>query len=48
MVHAEDVTRIEAEVDSEIAEAVAFAEAGSWEPVEQLARFVHADRTVNP
>jgi pyruvate dehydrogenase E1 component subunit alpha len=36
----EDVTRIEAEVDAEIAAAVAFAEAGSLEPVEELERFV--------
>ena len=32
--------RIEAEVDAEIAAAVAFAEAGSLEPVEELERFV--------
>jgi pyruvate dehydrogenase E1 component alpha subunit len=43
MVHPEDVARIEAEVDGEIAEAVAFAEAGTWEPVEQLSRFVYAE-----
>jgi pyruvate dehydrogenase E1 component alpha subunit len=48
LIHPEEVTHIEAEVDAEIAEAVAFAEAGSWEPVEQLTRFVHADSTVNP
>jgi pyruvate dehydrogenase E1 component alpha subunit len=48
MIHPEEVTRIEAEVDAEIAQAVAFAEAGGWEPVEQLTRFVHADSTVNP
>jgi pyruvate dehydrogenase E1 component alpha subunit len=48
LIHPEEATRIEAEVDAEIAEAVAFAEAGGWEPVEQLARFVHADSTVNP
>jgi pyruvate dehydrogenase E1 component alpha subunit len=48
LIHPEDVARIEAEVDAEIAEAVAFAEAGSWEPVEQLARFVHADSAANP
>jgi pyruvate dehydrogenase E1 component alpha subunit len=45
MVHAEEVAQIEAEVDAEIAEAVAFAEAGSWEPVEQLTRFTYAERT---
>jgi pyruvate dehydrogenase E1 component alpha subunit len=47
MIHPEEVTRVETEVDAEIAEAVAFAEAGSWEPVEQLTRFVHADSAVN-
>jgi hypothetical protein len=35
---------MEAEIDAEISEAVAFAEAGTWEPVEQLTRFVHAER----
>ena len=43
MIHPDDVTRIEAEVDAEIAAAVAFAEAGTWEPVEQLTRFTYAD-----
>ncbi|WP_078059384.1 pyruvate dehydrogenase (acetyl-transferring) E1 component subunit alpha [Tropicimonas marinistellae] len=32
LIHPEDVASIEAEVDAEIAEAVAFAEAGTWEP----------------
>ncbi len=45
MVHAEDVARIEAEADVEIAAAVAFAEAGTWEPVEQLTRFTYAEKT---
>jgi pyruvate dehydrogenase E1 component alpha subunit len=44
MIHAEDVARIEAEADAEIAAAVAFAEAGNWEPIEQLTRFTYADR----
>ena len=35
---------IEAEVADEIARAVAFAEAGSWEPVEDLARDVYTGR----
>ena len=35
--------RIEAEVDAEIDAAVAFAEAGTWEPVEDLERFVTMD-----
>lgn len=44
MIHADDVARIEADVAAEIAAAVAFAEAGTWEPVSDLTRFVHADR----
>ena len=43
MIHPDDVARIEAEIDAEIAEAVAFAEAGTWEPVEQLTRFTYAE-----
>jgi TPP-dependent pyruvate/acetoin dehydrogenase alpha subunit len=43
MIHPEEGPRLEAEVDAEIAKAVAFAEAGTWEPVEQLTRFTYAD-----
>jgi TPP-dependent pyruvate/acetoin dehydrogenase alpha subunit len=43
MVHADDVPRIEAEVDAEVAEAVAFAEAGTWEPINELTRFTYAE-----
>jgi TPP-dependent pyruvate/acetoin dehydrogenase alpha subunit len=43
MIHPEDEARIEAEVADEIAVAVAFAEAGTWEPVEDLTRFVLAE-----
>jgi pyruvate dehydrogenase E1 component alpha subunit len=43
MIHPEDVARIESEIAAEIEEAVAFAEAGTWEPVEEVARFVHAE-----
>ena len=43
MIHADDVSHIEAEIDAEIAAAVAFAEAGTWEPVEQLTRYTYAD-----
>jgi TPP-dependent pyruvate/acetoin dehydrogenase alpha subunit len=46
MVHQDDVSRIEAEIDAEIAQAVAFAEAAAWEPFEQLTRFTYADRAV--
>jgi TPP-dependent pyruvate/acetoin dehydrogenase alpha subunit len=45
MIHPDDLARLEAETAAEIAEAVAFAEAASWEPVEQLTHFVYADRT---
>ena len=45
MIHADDLARIESEVAAEIASAVAFAEAGTWEPVEQLTRFTYAERT---
>jgi pyruvate dehydrogenase E1 component alpha subunit len=46
MIHPEDVSRMEEEVDAEIAEAVAFAEAGTWEPVEQLTRYTYAESAV--
>lgn len=38
-----DVERLEREVAEEIDAAVAFAEAGTLEPVEDLARFVYAE-----
>jgi pyruvate dehydrogenase E1 component alpha subunit len=41
--HADDVAAIEARVADEIAAAVAFAEAGTWEPVADLARHVGAE-----
>jgi pyruvate dehydrogenase E1 component subunit alpha len=44
LIHADEVSRIESEVDEEIAAAVAFAEAGTLEPVEDLERFVTMDR----
>lgn len=40
LVHREEIDEIEARIDAEIAEAVDFAEAGTWEPVEDLARHV--------
>ncbi len=48
MIHSDDVSHIETEIEGEITEAVAFAEAGSWEPVDQLTRFTYADRTAWP
>jgi len=43
LIHDEDISRIEAEADVEIEAAVAFAESGSWEPLEELDRFVTMD-----
>jgi pyruvate dehydrogenase E1 component alpha subunit len=37
-------TPMQRDVDAELAAAVAFAEAGTDEPVEELTRFVHSDR----
>jgi pyruvate dehydrogenase E1 component alpha subunit len=39
----EELTRIEAAVAAEIAEAVSSAEAAPLEPVEDLTRFVHSE-----
>jgi pyruvate dehydrogenase E1 component alpha subunit len=39
-----DADRLENEVAAEVREAVAFAEAGTWEPVEDLAKDVCAER----
>jgi pyruvate dehydrogenase E1 component alpha subunit len=41
----EDWSTLEADVDSEVQEAVAYAEAGTLEPVDQLTRFVYSERT---
>ena len=49
LIHEADIAGITAEIDAEIAEAVAFAEAGAWEPVETLTRHVMAeDRAAAP
>lgn len=40
MLHSEELSAIELEIDKEIAEAVAFAESGTLEPVDQLTRYV--------
>ena len=39
----EDVACIEEHVAAEIAQAVDFAEAGTWEPVDELTRFVYSE-----
>ena len=43
--HETDLAAIEAEVAAEIEAAVQFAEAGTWEPADQLARHVYAEET---
>jgi pyruvate dehydrogenase E1 component alpha subunit len=45
-IHADDLAAINDAVTKEIAEAVAFAEAGTWEPVEDLLKCVGAERRV--
>jgi pyruvate dehydrogenase E1 component alpha subunit len=44
MVHPEELAGMEAEIADEIAAAVAFAEAGTWEPIEHLTRFTYAEK----
>ncbi|MDR3530765.1 MAG: pyruvate dehydrogenase (acetyl-transferring) E1 component subunit alpha [Rhodopila sp.] len=44
MLHADEITGIEADIAAEVGAAVAFAEAGTWEPVEELERFTIMDR----
>jgi pyruvate dehydrogenase E1 component alpha subunit/2-oxoisovalerate dehydrogenase E1 component len=43
LLHEGELARIEARIAAEIEAAVAFAEAGSWEPVEALERYVTMD-----
>lgn len=42
-----DIETIESDVSREIDEAVAFAEAGTWEPLEDLTRFVYSERRMS-
>jgi pyruvate dehydrogenase E1 component alpha subunit len=39
------IKELESMVDTEIQKAVAFAEAGTWEPVEQLTKYVYSEST---
>jgi TPP-dependent pyruvate/acetoin dehydrogenase alpha subunit len=39
----DDLNQVEKEVAEEVAAAVAFAEAGTWEPVSDLTRFVYSE-----
>ncbi|RME56123.1 MAG: pyruvate dehydrogenase (acetyl-transferring) E1 component subunit alpha [Caldilineae bacterium] len=40
----DDLAALEQSVEEEVEAAVAFAEAGTWEPVEDLTRFVYSER----
>jgi pyruvate dehydrogenase E1 component alpha subunit/2-oxoisovalerate dehydrogenase E1 component len=40
-----DMEALERDVAEEVEAAVAFAESGTWEPVEDLTRFVHSERS---
>ena len=42
------VAAIERDVAREVDEAVAFAEAGTWEPVTDLMRFVYSEEGAQP
>jgi pyruvate dehydrogenase E1 component alpha subunit len=44
LVHEDEIAAVEADIDRVVAEAVAFAEAGTWEPVEELMRDVYTAR----
>ncbi|MBY0563205.1 MAG: pyruvate dehydrogenase (acetyl-transferring) E1 component subunit alpha [Hyphomonadaceae bacterium] len=48
LVHHDDIARLEGETDAEIDAAVAFAEAGSWEPVQDLTRYMTAPERPAP
>jgi TPP-dependent pyruvate/acetoin dehydrogenase alpha subunit len=41
-----DVEELERQVATEVEAAVAFAEAGTWEPVADLTRFVYSERSM--
>jgi TPP-dependent pyruvate/acetoin dehydrogenase alpha subunit len=44
LMHANEIAAIEAGIAAEIDAAVAFAEAGTWEPISDLERFTLMDR----
>lgn len=44
LVNDEDMKRIEDEIAAEITKAVEFAEAGTWEPAEELTKYVYSER----
>jgi 2-oxoisovalerate dehydrogenase E1 component len=48
LIHEAEIAQITEEIDAEIAEAVEFAEAGQWEPVETLTKHVMAEGFTAP
>lgn len=44
LLHEDDIAKLEKEAGAEVDAAVAFAEAGSWEPVSDLSKYVLMDR----
>jgi pyruvate dehydrogenase E1 component alpha subunit len=47
LLNADELAGMEKEVADEIAKAVDFAEAGTWEPVEELTRYVYSEKADN-
>ena len=45
LLSADDLARMEEQVTAEVTAAVEFAEAGAWEPVEDLTKYVYSERT---
>ena len=43
LIHEDEIATVISEIDAEIVEAVAFAEAAPWEPVEEMTRHVTAE-----
>jgi 2-oxoisovalerate dehydrogenase E1 component len=48
LAHPEDIVRLEGEIATEVQAAVAFADAGTWEPIEDLTRYVCAPERPPP
>jgi len=44
LLNEEDLKRIEEDITTEVAKAVEFAETGTWEPVEDLTKFVYSEK----
>jgi pyruvate dehydrogenase E1 component alpha subunit len=45
LLNADDLARMEEQVAAEVTAAVEFAEAGVWEPIEDLTKYVYSERT---